>query len=89
MEGTIRYFDRFELFQSKGGNAEQPDALRSVAARVDEWYDGFWDIAMKYNEGNIQAAEHFMDTSVFMFYYRIRQKAEYNKWYNEQMKGVG
>jgi len=43
---------------------------------------------MKYNEGNIQAAEHFMDTSVFMFYYRIRQKAEYNKWYNEQMKGV-
>jgi hypothetical protein len=53
---------------------------------VDEWYDGFWDIAMKYNEGDMRAAEHMMDASVFMFYYRIRQKAQYAKWHNEQMQ---
>jgi len=41
---------------------------------------------MKYNEGDIRAAEHMMDTSVFMFYYRIRQKAQYAKWHNEQMQ---
>lgn len=56
---------------------------------VDEWYDSFWDIAMKYNEGDIRAAEHFMDTSVFMFYYRIRQKSKWADWHNEQVKQAG
>jgi hypothetical protein len=43
---------------------------------------------MKYCEGDIQAAEHMMDTSVFMFYYRIKQKAQYGQWYSEQVKGA-
>ena len=91
MERTISYFDRFELFQRKDGATEQPDApvLASITSRVDEWYDSFWDIALKYCEGDIKAAEHFMDTSVFMFYYRIKQKANWLKWYNEQMKAAG
>lgn len=89
MEGVVRYFDRYELFQQKNGNPKQPDtAIRSVAAQVDEWYDNFWDIALKYNEGDLQAAEHFMDTSVFMLYYRIKQKAAYAQWHNEQVKSV-
>ncbi|MCB0697704.1 MAG: hypothetical protein KDC07_10085 [Chitinophagaceae bacterium] len=58
----------------------------SVPARVDEWYDSFWDIALKYCEGNVRDAEHFMDTGVFNFYYRIRQKANWLKWHNEQFK---
>jgi hypothetical protein len=41
---------------------------------------------MKYCEGSVDAAERFMDTSVFMFYYRIKQKAQYNNWHNEQLK---
>jgi len=41
---------------------------------------------MKYCEGDIRAAEHFMDTSVFMFYYRIKQKAAWVGWKNEQAK---
>jgi hypothetical protein len=41
---------------------------------------------MRYNEGDVKAAEHFMDTSVFMFYYRIKQKTAYAKWYEAQMK---
>jgi hypothetical protein len=41
---------------------------------------------MKYNEGDIEAAEHFMDTSVFMFYYRMKQKAAYAQWHNEQIR---
>jgi hypothetical protein len=44
---------------------------------------------MKHCEGNLQAAEHMMDTSVFMFYYRIKQKAQYVQWYNEQIKSKG
>jgi len=89
MERTVGYFDRYELFQSKKGAAQRPDAtIRSVDAQVDDWYDGFWDIAMKYCEGDLQAAEHMMDTSVFMFYYRIKQKAHYTKWHNEQMQDV-
>jgi hypothetical protein len=89
MERTIGYFERYELFQSKERTAKRPDALRSVEAQVDDWYDGFWDICMKHNEGNLQAAEHMMDTGVFMFYYRIRQKTQYAQWYNEQMKSKG
>jgi hypothetical protein len=54
-----------------------------VGTRVEEWYDGFWDIAMKYNEGDIRAAEHFMDAGVYMFYYRIKQKAAYFNWRKE------
>lgn len=60
----------------------------SVAAQVDEWYDNFWDVSLKYNEGDIRAAEHFMDTGVFMFYYHIKQKANYAQWHNEQMKSA-
>jgi hypothetical protein len=88
MERTVGYFDRFELFQPKNGNAERAAAASttSVGAQVDAWYDGFWDISMKYCEGNIQAAEYLMDTSVFMFYYRIKQKAHYAQWHNEQQQ---
>lgn len=87
MERTIGYFERYELFQPKERDAERTDAtIRSVAAQVDEWYDSFWDICMKHCEGNLQAAEHIMDSSVFMFYYRVRQKAKYAEWYNERMK---
>ncbi len=87
MERAVGYFEQYELFQPKERSAEQPAAsTRSISAQVDEWYDGFWDIAMKYNEGNLQAAEHMMDTSVFMFYYRIKQKAAYIRWHNEQQK---
>jgi len=43
---------------------------------------------MKYCDGDLQAAEHMMDTSVFMFYYRIKQKAHYAKWHNEQMQDI-
>ncbi|WP_276135029.1 hypothetical protein [Polluticoccus soli] len=57
-----------------------------MATRIDDWYDSFWDIAMKYCEGNVEAAERFMDTSVFMFYYRIKQKAAYVNWHNRQMR---
>ena len=39
---------------------------------------------MKYSEGDIRAAEHFMDTSVFMFYYRIKQKAAWVEWKNKE-----
>jgi hypothetical protein len=41
---------------------------------------------MKYCDGSIEAAERFMDTSVFMFYYRIKQKTAYVNWQSEQMK---
>ena len=41
---------------------------------------------MKYCEGNVEAAERFMDTSVFMFYYRIKQKSAYINWQNEMRK---
>lgn len=41
---------------------------------------------MRYTEGDLRAAEHFIDTTVFMYYYRIRQKAAYITWHNEQMK---
>ena len=85
MEGVVRYFDRFELFQNKNGQPERTAAepLKSVASTVDDWYDSFWDISMKYCDGDVRAAEHFMDTSVFMFYYRIKQKAQWMKWHNE------
>ena len=88
MERTVGYFDRFELFQNKGGQPERAAAatLKSVTAQVDDWYDSFWDISMKYCEGDVRAAEHFMDTSVFMFYYRIKQKAAWVGWKNEQAK---
>lgn len=91
MERTVRYFDRFELFQNKEQQPERADAatLTSVTIQVDDWYDSFWDVAMKYNEGNIEAAEHFMDCSVFMFYYRLRQKAKWVEWHNKQVKGEG
>ncbi|MEZ5017007.1 MAG: hypothetical protein R2800_08130 [Flavipsychrobacter sp.] len=90
MEGAVRYFDRYELFQNKDRQPQRPDAhLRSVATQVDEWYDNFWDVALKYNDGNLQAAEHFMDTSVFMYYYRVKQKAAWVDWHNEEMKKVG
>ena len=91
MERTVGYFDRFELFQNKDGQPERAatTTLQSVDTAVDDWYDNYWDIAMKYCEGNVQAAEHFMDTSVFMFYYRIKQKAGWVKWHNEQMKATG
>ncbi|RYE04714.1 MAG: hypothetical protein EOP51_35085 [Sphingobacteriales bacterium] len=88
MERTIRYFDKYELFQSKTGGTERAatTTLQSVADKVDKWYDSFWDISMKYCEGNIAEAEQFMDTSVFMYYYRIRQKASYVLWHNQQLK---
>jgi hypothetical protein len=41
---------------------------------------------MKYSEGNLHAAEHFMDCGVFMFYYRMKQKVAYIQWRNEQQK---
>ena len=89
MERAVGYFDRFELFKDKKGQPERAatEPLKSVAAQVDDWYDSFWDIAMKYCEGNVRAAEHFMDTSVFMFYYRIKQKATWAAWHNKQVKG--
>lgn len=91
MERTISYFDRFELFQNKDGQPERATttALISVTTSVDDWYDSFWEIALKYCDGNLRAAEHFMDTSVFMFYYRIKQKASWLKWQNQQMKATG
>ena len=85
MEGVVRYFDRFELFQNKNGQSERTatEPLKSVGATVDDWYDSFWDISMKYCDGDVRAAEHFLDTSVFMFYYRIKQKAQWMTWHNE------
>lgn len=85
MERTVGYFDRFELFQNKNGQSERTTstALKSVTAQVDDWYDSFWDIALKYCDGDVKAAEHFMDTGVFMFYYRIKQKAAWVQWKNE------
>lgn len=89
MERTIGYFARYDLFQHKERQPERDNAakLKSVAAQVDDWYDSFWDIAMKYNDGDVRAAEHFMDCSVFLFYYRIKQKAQWLEWHNEQVKG--
>lgn len=86
MERTIRYFERYQLFQNSGRQPERttPNSLKSVAATVDDWYDSFWDISMKYCDGDIKAAEHFMDTSVFMFYYRIKQKATWLSWKSKQ-----
>jgi hypothetical protein len=88
MERSIQYFERYELFQPKGGGAERDTAaaLKPVATRVDEWYDSFWDAALKYCEGNIAQAEEFMNTNVFMYYYRIRQKAAYIQWHNDSLK---
>ncbi|MCB0699136.1 MAG: hypothetical protein KDC11_04775 [Chitinophagaceae bacterium] len=89
MERAVGYFDRFELFQNKNRQPERiaTEPLKSVATQVDDWYDGFWDISMKYCEGDVRAAEHFMDTSVFMFYYRIKQKADWVEWHHKQVKG--
>jgi hypothetical protein len=85
MERTVGWFDQYGLFQQAAGNIERADAaaIKSISGRVEAWYDGFWDIAMKYNEGDVRAAEHFMDTGVYMFYYRIKQKAGYYNWKKE------
>lgn len=44
--------------------------------------------AMKMCEGNIEAADYMLDTTVYNWFYRMQQKAKYGKWMEKQMKDL-
>jgi len=53
---------------------------------IDKWYASFTDTAYRLNEGNVTEAENMMDCSVYMWYYRMKNKIAYIDWHNEKTK---
>lgn len=84
MARIIKSFDRYGLFDKSGQRASDPYA--SVEGKISDWYKSFNDIAYGYCEGDVQKAEHFLDCSVYMFYWRMVQKKDYIEKYNESIK---
>lgn len=41
---------------------------------------------MKVSEGDFQAADYFLDCSIFEFYHRLKTRNNYVDWYNKEME---
>lgn len=57
-----------------------------MTAKIDKLYDSYRQMALRHCQGDTQKAEYYLDTSVYMYYYRLVQSNEYITWHNEQIK---
>ena len=74
------------LFDAAKRTITDDDKILSPNQRIERWHDSFFGAAMKYNEGDTEKADYFLNCSVYEFYYRILQKINYYDWIEEQRK---
>lgn len=60
----------------------------SVQGKINDLYDNTIQIAYRYCEGDTQKAEHFMDATVYQFYYRMAHKKMFYDWQEQSVKNV-